>query len=57
MCAKLLYDMDRCVTLSTPPQPGELKDVRIRDSPCVQDIGNVITKTHRCVAFPNIYQH
>ena len=29
----------------------------IRDSPCVQGIGDVITKTHRCVAFPNLYQH
>ena len=36
---------------------GELSDVRIRDSPCVQGIGDVITKTHRCVAFPNSYQH
>ena len=31
--------------------------VGIRDSPCVQDVGDVITKTHRCVAFPNLYQH
>jgi len=23
----------------------------------VQDIGDVITKTHRCVSFPNLYQH
>jgi len=23
----------------------------------VQGIGDVITKTHRCVAFPNLYQH
>ena len=23
----------------------------------MQDIGDVITKTHRCVAFPNLYQH
>ena len=23
----------------------------------MQDIGNVITKPHRCVAFPNLYQH
>ena len=28
-----------------------------RDSPCVQDVGDVITKTNRCVAFPNLYQH
>ena len=31
--------------------------MRIRYSPCVQDVGDVITKTHRCVAFPNLYQH
>ena len=42
---------------STPPQPSDLRDACIRDSPCVQDIGDVITKTHRCVAFPNLYQH
>ena len=29
----------------------------IRNSPCAQDVGDVITKTHRCVAFPNLYQH
>jgi hypothetical protein len=23
----------------------------------VQDIGDVVTKAHRCVAFPNLYQH
>ena len=23
----------------------------------MQDIGDVVTKTHRCVAFPNLYQH
>ena len=23
----------------------------------MQDIGDVITKTHRCIAFPNLYQH
>lgn len=23
----------------------------------VQDIGDVITKPHRCIAFPNLYQH
>ena len=23
----------------------------------MQNIGDVITKTHRCVAFPNLYQH
>jgi len=38
-------------------QAGGLMDVRIRDSHCVQGIGEVITKTHRCVAFPNLYQH
>lgn len=29
----------------------------LRDSPLVQDIGDVVTKPHRCVAFPNLYQH
>lgn len=29
----------------------------LRHSPLVQDIGDVVTKTHRCVAFPNLYQH
>lgn len=28
-----------------------------RCSTLVQEIGDVITKTHRCVAFPNLYQH
>ena len=23
----------------------------------IQDVGDVITKTHRCIAFPNLYQH
>ena len=32
-------------------------DMRFSDSPCVQVIGDVITKTHRSVAFPNLYQH
>ena len=40
-----------------PPQPTELRDVCISDSPSVQGVGDVITKTHRCVAFPNLYQH
>ena len=38
-------------------QTKRLKAACIRSSPCVQDIGDVITKTHRCVAFPNLYQH
>ena len=29
----------------------------LRGSPLVQNIGDVIAKTHRCVAFPNLYQH
>ena len=29
----------------------------VRESTLVQDIGDVVTKTHRCVAFPNLYQH
>ncbi|EPS95159.1 hypothetical protein FOMPIDRAFT_1132922 [Fomitopsis schrenkii] len=28
-----------------------------RDDPCVQDVGKVITKEDRCIAFPNLYQH
>jgi hypothetical protein len=32
------------------------KKIFHRNSPLVQDIGDVITKTHRCVAFPNLYQ-
>ncbi|KAF9779818.1 hypothetical protein BJ322DRAFT_1167008 [Thelephora terrestris] len=28
-----------------------------RDLPLVQNIGDVVTKAHRCVAFPNLYQH
>ena len=28
-----------------------------RSSPCIQSIGDVITKPHRCIAFPNLYQH
>ena len=43
--------------MPTPPQRIELRDVSIRDTPCVQGIGDVITKTQRCVAFPNLYQH
>ena len=39
------------------PKPSKLREVLVRDSPCVQDIGDVITKTHRSVAFPNLYQH
>ena len=40
-----------------PYHPGELRDTCISDTPCVQGIGEVITRTHRCVAFPNVYQH
>ncbi|EIN07905.1 hypothetical protein PUNSTDRAFT_53245 [Punctularia strigosozonata HHB-11173 SS5] len=28
-----------------------------RDDPCVQEVGSVITKQDRCIAFPNLYQH
>ena len=28
-----------------------------RDQPCVQDVGKVITKEVRCIAFPDLYQH
>ena len=43
--------------ISDSPTAGELRDVLSRDSPCVQVIGDVITKTGRSVAFPNLYQH
>ena len=36
---------------------NKLSWILFRDSPLVQDIGDIITKTHRCVAFPNLYQH
>ena len=52
-----LYDMDMCVTHIGASATKELRVERIRESPCVQDVGDVITKTHRCVAFPNLYQH
>lgn len=29
----------------------------ISEDPLIQDIGDVVTKTDRCVAFPNLYQH
>ncbi|KZT74035.1 hypothetical protein DAEQUDRAFT_702202 [Daedalea quercina L-15889] len=28
-----------------------------RDDHCVQEVGKVITKEDRCIAFPNLYQH
>ncbi|KAI5828686.1 hypothetical protein K523DRAFT_417386 [Schizophyllum commune Tattone D] len=28
-----------------------------RDKPCVQDIGSIVTKEGRCIAFPNLFQH
>ncbi|EPT01734.1 hypothetical protein FOMPIDRAFT_1048621 [Fomitopsis schrenkii] len=28
-----------------------------RDDPCAQDVGKIITKEDRCIAFPNLYQH
>ena len=40
----------------TFPKAIELR-CDLRYSPLVQDIGDVITKAHRCVAFPNLYQH
>lgn len=39
------------------PQTHPLKEMYLRESACVQRIGDVITKIHRCVAFPNLYQH
>jgi hypothetical protein len=29
----------------------------LRDDPCVNGLGSVITSQHRCIAFPNTYQH
>ena len=43
--------------MSTIPHPSELRGICHRESILVQEIGDVITKTHRCVAFPNLYQH
>ena len=39
------------------PQPDELRNLYVSTSPRVQGIGSVITKTHRCIAFPNSCQH
>jgi len=39
------------------PPTQRTENRAFRSSPCVQDIGDVITKTHRCAAFPNLYQH
>jgi len=36
---------------------SELRSTTLREYPLVQDVGDVVTKTHRCVAFPNLYQH
>ena len=36
---------------------SEPRGIYIRESSLLQEIGDVITKTHRCVAFPNLYQH
>ena len=27
------------------------------DDPCVNELGSVLTSQHRCIAFPNTYQH
>ena len=54
--SSLRYGQVRCST-PAPPKPSELSRVRTRYSPYVQGVGSVITKTHRCVAFPNSYQH
>ena len=44
-------------SIDAPPRPNKLRDIRIRRSPRVQGVGSVITKTHRCIAFQNSYQH
>ena len=36
---------------------SELKGLYIRYAALAQDIGDAVTKAHRCVAFPNLYQH
>ena len=39
------------------PQTDELRNLYVSTSPRVQGIGSLITKTHRCIAFPNSCQH
>jgi hypothetical protein len=39
------------------PEFVESRGIFVRYSPQVQDVGDVVTKAHRCVAFPNLYQH
>ena len=36
---------------------SELNGICIRGFPLVEFIDDVVTKTHRCVAFPNLYQY
>ena len=43
--------------MSTSLQSSELRGTISRDRTLVQDIGDVVAKTRRCVAFPNLYQH
>ena len=57
MCMRMLYNMDRQVSIIYSSTSSELRGVCPRDSPCVQNVGDVVTKTDRCVTFPNLYQH
>lgn len=34
-----------------------LRHAKRRDARCVQEVGKMVTKQDRCIAFPNIYQH
>ena len=52
-----LYDMDRYDAWSDPRTRSALKRCSSRGVPCSQEIGDVVTKTDRCIAFPNLYQH
>jgi hypothetical protein len=42
---------------SSQAHPVNRGQYATRSSTLVQDVGDVVTKTHRCVAFPNLYQH
>jgi len=54
---QVLYDMDRYGIQSDPQTRTPLKRHFRRGVPCAQEIGDVITKPDRCIAFPNLYQH
>jgi len=54
---RTLYNMDRYDVQSSSNTWSALEQHFFRGMPCVQEIGDVITKMDRCVAFPNLYQH